>query len=60
VLESALRAVALASPEGVAVATDDRPSKAPWEAPRAAALTDAESRAEDSDVWMQNGGVIVT
>jgi hypothetical protein len=40
---------------GAHVATEDRSSKAPWDAPCATALTDAESRAEDSDIWMQNG-----
>jgi hypothetical protein len=29
-------------------------SRVPWEAPAATALTDAESRADQSDIWMQN------
>ena len=32
-------------------------TKDPWEAPAATALTDTESRADQSDVWMQNGAV---
>jgi hypothetical protein len=40
---------------GADVTVDDHPSKAPWDAPCATALTDAESRADRSDVWMQNG-----
>ena len=42
---------------GAHVATDEQPGKLSWEAPAATALTDAESRADRSDVWMQNGGV---
>jgi hypothetical protein len=37
------------------MATDEHASKLPWEAPCATALTDTESRADRSDVWMQNG-----
>jgi hypothetical protein len=39
------------------VTTDDHPGKSQWEAPGATALTDSESRADRSDVWMQNGTV---
>ena len=37
------------------MATDDRMSRLPWEIPAAAALTDTESRADQCDVWTDNG-----
>jgi hypothetical protein len=40
---------------GVAVTTDEPANRMPWEAPTATALTDSESRADRSDIWMQNG-----
>jgi hypothetical protein len=40
------------------VRTDDRTSKLPWEAPAATALTDTESRADRSDIWMENGAPV--
>ena len=36
------------------MATDECASKLPWEAPAATALTETESRADRSDIWMQN------
>jgi len=37
------------------VPTGDSTTKLPWEAPATTALTDAESRADKSDIWTQNG-----
>ena len=39
---------------------DDRIAKSRWDAPCATALTDAESRADQADIWMQNGIVGVS
>jgi hypothetical protein len=41
----------------VHVTIEEPASKVPWEAPAATALTDTESRADRSDIWMQNGTV---
>ena len=35
--------------------TDEHTKKLSWEAPAATALTDAESRADVADVWLDNG-----
>ena len=37
------------------LATPESWSRLEWETPAATALTDTESRADRSDVWMQNG-----
>ena len=39
------------------MATDDRPSKLPWDAPAATALTETESRADQADIWTQNQAI---
>ena len=36
----------------------DTDAKFEWEAPAATALTDSESRADQADVWIDNGGQI--
>lgn len=35
--------------------TDEHTSKLPWETPATTALTNTESRADKSDMWIQNG-----
>jgi hypothetical protein len=35
--------------------SNDSPTKSPWDAPCATAITDTESRADQADIWMQNG-----
>ena len=37
------------------MAHEDQAIRSPWEAPVATALTDTDSRADKSDVWMANG-----
>jgi hypothetical protein len=36
------------------VVTNEHTTKVPWEAPAATALTETESRADATDIWMQN------